>query len=125
MAYRVLSLAALALVVGFLAGTPARSEDKNKKDTYHEGTIVSCTGNKFTMKMKGTNEEMTHTLASDAVIMIDGRKAEVSTFRDLKADTKVRVWTKKGDKDTVVKIEALDKNKDFEKGTDRDRKDDK
>jgi hypothetical protein len=116
MMYRILPFAALTLA---LVLTPARAEEK-KADLgdSHDGTVVSVTGTKLVMKDKD-DKEHTHTIADDAVIMIDGKKSNVSTFRDLKAGTKIRVWTKKDDKTMVLKIEALDKNKDFEKGTDK------
>jgi hypothetical protein len=110
MMYRILPFAALTLA---LVLTPARAEDK-KADLgdSHDGTVVSVTKDKLVMKDKD-DKEHTHTIAPDAVIMIDGKKSTVDTFSNLKAGTKIRVWTKKGEKDTVLKIEALDKNKDF------------
>jgi hypothetical protein len=116
MMYRILPFAALTLA---LVLTPVRAEDK-KADLGdpHDGTVVSVTADKLVMKDK-LDKEHTHTIAPDAQIMIDGKKSTVDTFKDLKPGSKIRVWTKKGDATTALKIEALDKNKDFSPGSDK------
>lgn len=114
--FRTLSLCSLAL--GLLAFVSAsaladdQAKDKANADT-HEGTVVSVKNDQITMKGKGTNaKEMTHTLAPNARVMCDGKECKLL---DLKPGQKIRVTTKAGDKTTVTKVEALDKNQNFEK----------
>ena len=86
MVNRVLPFVLLALAIALFVGVPALAEaEKNANN--HEGTVVS----------------------------FDGKKSDVSTFKTLKEGTKIRVWTSKDDATKVTKIEALDKNTDFNK----------
>jgi hypothetical protein len=100
MMYRVLPLFLLALVLTVLSGAPVLAQD----DT-HEGTFVRTKGTtEFVMKDK-EGKEHTHTLAADAKILaLDGKAAKLADF---KADQKIRVTTKKGDKTTALKVEAI------------------
>jgi len=112
-------LAALALAL--FVGTRALADDKNKdsKDNKNqmEGKIVRIEGNKIVMTDKDGKNEHTHTLAADARVSLDGKDAKLT---DLKKDQMVRVTTKEGDQTQAVRIEALDKNRDFDKsGTDK------
>jgi hypothetical protein len=54
--------------------------------------------------------EHTHKIADNAKIMCDGKECKID---DLKPGQKIRVTTKKGDKETAIKVEALDKNEKF------------
>jgi hypothetical protein len=114
---RALPFVALAVALALFMGVPAVADEKAEKGDTHEGTVVSFTGTKLVMKDK-SDKEHTHTLAPDAVLMIDDKKSDVAAFRDLKPGTKIRVTTKKGDKNTAIKVEALDRNKEFPKLTD-------
>jgi hypothetical protein len=105
-------LAAVALVL--LVGVRALADDKNQM----EGKIVRIEGNKIVMTDKDGKKEHTHTLAPDAKVMLDGKEAKLT---DLKKDQTVRVTTKEGDPTQAVRVEALDKNKDFG-GKDFDKK---
>ena len=111
MVYRVLPLclAVLALVL-FVSG-PVLAADKDKDDlTRHEGQVVSVAGNKLVMSADG--KEHTHNVADTAKISCDGK---ICKLDNLKPGMKIRVWTPKDDNKTALRIEALDKNKDFEK----------
>jgi hypothetical protein len=112
MSYRIpLLLVALALVLFVAAPVLA---DEGKGNT-HTGTVVSVTGNKLVMKGTAENDaEHTHTILDTAIITCDGKKCELS---DLKPGQKVRVTTKADDKTIVTKVQALDKNLDFPRGT--------
>jgi hypothetical protein len=104
-----LAIAALALFVAL----PVMADEQ--KGNTHTGTVVSITGQKLVMKGQGANaEEHTNTIADNAQVTCDGKRAELS---DLKPGMKIRVTTKPGDKTMVTKVEALDKNQDFERGT--------
>jgi hypothetical protein len=116
--YRVLPLClvvlALALFVVTVPVLAADVKDKADQADTHEGTVVSATATKLVMKgtKDGKEVEMTHTIAPDAKVTLDGKDAKID---ELKPGQKIRVTTKKGDEKTVVKVEALDKNKDFPK----------
>jgi hypothetical protein len=108
------------LALALFAGMSARAEDKDaQKGETHEGTVVSVTQNKLVMKAKAKDkdgkegEEHTHTLAANAKVTCDGRTCNLE---DLKPGTKIRVTTKKGEKDIATRVEALDKNTEFQKG---------
>jgi hypothetical protein len=61
-------------------------------------------------------KEHTYTVGRDATLICDGKKVEAATFKtDLKEGTKIRVWPEKDDPKAAMKIEALNKNTDFEK----------
>lgn len=107
--YRILSLCLGALALTVFLGGPARADDQTKNANTHEGKIVSAKNNEIVMK-DNTGKEMTHTLATNAKIMCDGKTCKLT---DLKPGQKVRVTTKKGDKNVATRVEALDKNKTF------------
>jgi len=110
-------LAAVALVL--FVGVRALADDKNKDNKNQmEGKIVRIEGNKIVMTDKDGKNEHTHTLAPDAKVSLDGKDVKLT---DLKKDQTVRVTTKEGDPTQAVRIEALDKNKDFG-GKDFDKK---
>ena len=107
MVYRMLPLFLLALALALLLNAPVVAEEKG--DT-HEGTVVSVSGDKLVMK--ADDKEHEHTVAKTAKITCDGKECKLE---DLKPGQKIRVTTKKGDKTTATKIQALDKNTEFEK----------
>jgi hypothetical protein len=110
MMYRTLPLFLVALALALFAGMPVGADDKKAGDT-HQGTVVSVTATKLVMKGKDGTEH-SHTLAANARVVCDGKECKID---DLKPGQKIRVTTKKGDKETAVKVEALDKNEKFEK----------
>jgi len=89
-----------------------QNQNQNDQGDTHEGTVVSATATKLVMKDKD-GKEHTHNLGSGVSFTMDGKQGKLD---DLKAGTKIRVTTKKGDKDTVMRVEAIDKNKDFGSG---------
>jgi hypothetical protein len=112
MMFRVLFLFLVALALACFLGQPAVADDKAEKGDTHEGTIVSVTATKLVMKRTGEETEHEHTLADNAKVSCDGKECKLE---DLKPGQKIRVTTKKGDDKVATKIEALDKNKEFEK----------
>ena len=106
MMHRVPILLVVAALVLFVS-MPAFAQ-KDSGDT-HEGTVVSATATKLVMKDKD-GKQHSHTVANDAQVMIDNKAGKLE---DLKPGQKIRVTTKKGDATTAIKVEALDKNKDF------------
>ncbi len=79
----------------------------------HDGKLVSMTEKQFVMSVKQGKlaaKEMTHTLANDAKVMLDGKPSKLA---DLKAGMKIRVSTLKDDVKSATMIEAIDKNKLF------------
>jgi hypothetical protein len=109
MVYRVLPLFVALVAVVLFASAPALAAD-DAKLSMHEGKIVSVTGNKLVMSVDG--KEHTHDVAADAKIRLDGKDGKLA---DLKPGMKIRVWTPKDNAKTALRIDALDKNKDFEK----------
>jgi hypothetical protein len=127
MVYRMvpLALVALALFVStpaFAADAKNAAADKNatQADT-HYGTVVSVTEHQLVMKGKAKDgqeaAEHTHKIGINAKVLCDGKECKLE---DLKPGQKIRVTTKSGDKNVVVKVEALDKNEKFEKRTNTD-----
>ena len=84
------------------------ADDKADNLKMHEGKVVSVTGAKLVMSIDG--KEHAHDVADNAKIRCDGK---ICKLDDLKPGQKIRVTTKKGDKETAVKVEALDKNEKF------------
>jgi hypothetical protein len=115
---RLATVCLVAVALALFVGTRALADDKNKDNKNQmEGKIVRIEGNKIVMADKDGKNEHTHTLAADARVSIDGKDARLT---DLKKDQMVRVTTKEGDQTQAVRVEALDKNKDFDKpGTDK------
>lgn len=112
MVNRVLPLVLAALAVALFVSAPAliAADAANS----HTGTVVSFDGKKLVMK-DDQGKEHTHNVTTTTELMLDGRRSDVATFKTLKEGTKIRVWTDKNDATKVIKIEALDKNKDFSK----------
>ncbi len=114
MVNRVLPLVLAALAVALFVSAPALAAEKNSQT----GTVVSCDGKKLVIKDKDSKEH-TYNITENTNLMLDGKKSDVSTFKTLKVDSKIRVWTDKNDATKVTKIEALDKNTTFSKSTDK------
>src|SRR5262245_3123746 len=112
MVNRVLPFVLLALAVALLVGAPILAEEE--KGISRDGTVVSFDGKKLVMK-DNNNKEQTFNISDTTILMLDGKKADVATFKALKEGTKVRVTCDKADDTKVLKIEALDKNPDFSK----------
>jgi len=91
---------------------------KKERET-HEGVIVSVGKNKIIMKGKGDKaKEHTHTLSPKAKITCDAKTCVLS---DLKTGLRVRVTTMRADPEVAVRIEALDKERNFEPTKVRDK----
>jgi len=118
MVYRVLPFVLVALAVALFVSAPALAD--TDKAVSHSGKVVSFDGKKLVMKDKN-DKEHTHAITDDTILMLDAKKSNVDTFKGLKEGTKIRVWLDKKDNKKVLKIEALDKNTEFTKGTDTDK----
>jgi hypothetical protein len=113
MTYRILPLVLVAMALALLVSGPALAQqDLGKNRDFHEGTVVSVTGNKLIMKGLHDTSEHTMTLAPDARVMCDGKECKLD---DLKPGQKIRVKTQPDNKQTAVRIEALDKNAAFDR----------
>jgi hypothetical protein len=84
--------------------------DKNKSfvDT-HDGEVVSITGTKLVMTIKG-GKEHSHALTKEVKVTCDGKVCKSS---DLKPGMKIRVSSESEAPHTVTQIEAIDKNLKF------------
>lgn len=69
----------------------------------HAGKVVKVENGQLVMVTTTGNEEHRHTLAANAEVIIDGKRA---TLADLKAGMRIEVTTKEGDKTIATKIEA-------------------
>jgi hypothetical protein len=78
-----------------------------------DGTVVSVSGDKLTMTNK-EGKEHSHALAANAKVTCDGKTC-VAT--DLKAGMRIRVTASDAAPHVASRIEALDKDPDFEKRT--------
>lgn len=83
---------------------------KDADRSTHDGKVVSIAEDKLVMTGKG-DKEHSHALTADVTLICDGK---VCKFDDIKTGMKIRVTTKKDYKQTVTRIEGLDKNGDFE-----------
>ncbi len=77
-----------------------------------DGTVVSVSDDKLTMTNK-EGKEHHHALAVNVKVTCDGKTC---TTADLKAGMRIRVTTDTTDRHAAIRIEALDNNRDFEKG---------
>ena len=75
----------------------------------HDGKFVSIAGNTLVMTSKD-DQQHSHTLAKDAKLTCDGA---VCKAEGLKAGSKIRVTTKKDDRNVATCIELLDKKTEF------------
>ena len=98
----------LAVLAVVMLTTPVPADDQGET---HEGTVVSVSATKLVMK-DTAGKEHTHNLGTAVSFSLDGKQAKSD---DLRPGMKIRVTTKKGDPNTVLRIEAIDKNKDFPK----------
>ena len=97
MVNRVLPLAA---ALALLVGASVASARYYKADESHTGTFVSFADGKLVMT-DDKGKEMTHTLAKDAQVTIDGKAAKAD---DLKTLAKGAPLTVTVDKDKAVEI---------------------
>jgi hypothetical protein len=96
-----LSAGMTALALGLFLSVSAWGQEKTAT---HEGTVVSVSGNKLTMKGEGAQaKEHTHTLAADAKVICDGKECKLS---DLKPGMHVRVTTPTDNQAQATRIEA-------------------
>jgi hypothetical protein len=114
MVKRLLPFVVLALTVALFISAPALAEKAEKAAANHTGTVVSFDGKKLVMKDQNAKEQ-TLNISDNTILVLDGKKTDVSTFKTLKEGAKVRVWCDKDNKDQATKIEALDKETDFPK----------
>jgi hypothetical protein len=79
----------------------------------HDGQVVSITGDKLVMTNAEGKEKHTHPLTAEVKVTCDGK---VCRAADLKPGMRVRVTTENAEPHGATRIEALDNNRDFEKG---------
>jgi GH24 family phage-related lysozyme (muramidase) len=95
----------------------ARIEALDKDNAFvkssHDGKAVSIMGNKLVMTNAEGVEDHAYTLAADIIVTCDGKAI---TAADLKPGMRVRVTTETAETYTATRIEALQNNRDFEKG---------
>lgn len=82
--------------------------------TTFDGTVITVCDNKLMMKTK-EGKDHSHILAKDVILTSDGAACAAD---DLKFGQRVRVTTKKFDRNIAISIEALDKNTDFAQAND-------
>lgn len=82
-------------------------------DMRHEGQVVSISGDKLVMTNTEGKEKMTHNLPADVKVTCDGKDCKAA---DLTPGMRIRVTTENAIPHAVIRIEALDNNRDFEKG---------
>jgi hypothetical protein len=92
-----------------------RVEDEvaGSSDKRMVGKLVSVGGDSLKMTDEEGKEQI-HPLAADVKVTCDGKTCAAS---DLKAGMKIRVTTGAAEQHPATRIEALDGNRDFEKGS--------
>jgi hypothetical protein len=91
----------------------ALDQDAAFASSSHDGQVVSITGEEFVMTNTEGKEKHTHTLTAEVKVTCDGKVCKAA---DLKPGMRVRVTTANEEPHGVTRIEALDNNRDFEKG---------
>jgi hypothetical protein len=121
MGYRTLSLFLAILALALVASVPmpaGEAKKPDRPDMTHDGTVVSVTAEKLVMTAKPTVGESarthTHTLSDNARVTCDGKACKLE---DLNQGQRVRVTTRDGDRGVATRVEALDRNQDFEKSS--------
>jgi hypothetical protein len=104
--YRTFSIGFAVLALAFFVNNHVQADDQTET---HEGKVVSVTGQKLIMTMKGEAKEHSHMISKDATITLDGKAATVD---DLKPGMRIKVTTPKDDLTSATKIEAFSKDRD-------------
>lgn len=91
----------------------ALDKDTTFASTSHDGITVTINGDKLVMTNMEGVEEHSYTLAGDIKVTCDGKVCKAT---DLKPGMRIRVTTDSGEPHSATRIEALDNNRDFEKG---------
>ncbi|HYV35963.1 MAG TPA: hypothetical protein VE988_09690 [Gemmataceae bacterium] len=102
---------ALANVQG--VGNSIKDKVAGPAEKSMDGTMVSVSGDKLTMIDK-EGKEHGHPLAANVKVTCDGKNCLAT---DLKAGMKIRVTTDAADRQAATRIEALDRNLNFDAGT--------
>jgi hypothetical protein len=105
---RVLPVFLMVLAVAMFAALPALAIAEEDKGETHEGKIVRIDKDQLVMTDQA-GKEHTHRLNKDVKLRLDNKDVTFTDINDFKAGMKVRVTTKKGDPNTLLKIEALTK----------------
>lgn len=74
-----------------------------------EGKVISVIDNKLMLRNKD-GDEHSHILAKDVKVTCDGN---VCLAENLKSGSRIRVTTKKDDRNVATSVESLDKNVEF------------
>jgi hypothetical protein len=94
------------VAAGTTVAAPADDATQNAAvPAAHEGTVVSVTANKLTMKDEA-GKEHSHTVGTDAKITVNGKPGKLE---DLKMGVKIQVMT--GEAGKVLSISTIDKAK--------------
>jgi hypothetical protein len=96
-----------------IARIEALDKDAAFASTTHDGKTVSVSSDKLVMTNAEGAEEHTFTLAADIKVTCDGKVCKTA---DLKPGMKIRVTTENAESDEATRIEAIDDNRNFEKG---------
>jgi hypothetical protein len=107
MMIRTFPLVALALA---LITSSSALAAKAIGDNTHDGKVVSATADKLVMTGQD-GKEYSHALTTDAKLTLDGKDCQIG---DLKGGMRIRVTLNAEATPQVSKIEALDKNPEFE-----------
>lgn len=78
----------------------------------HDGKVVSMVGDKLVMSTTEGATEHSHTLSADIKVTCDGKVCKAA---DLQPGMRIRVTTEDAEPHAATRIEALDKNRGFEK----------
>jgi hypothetical protein len=99
----------VALALALITSSSALAAKAIGENT-HEGKVVSATSDKLVMTgLDG--KEHSHSLTTDAKLTLDGKDCQIG---DLKSGMRIRVTLNAEATPLVSKIEALDKQPEFE-----------
>lgn len=91
----------------------ALDQDAAFASSSRDGKAVSVTGEKLVMTNMEGADERTYTLAAGIRITCDGKDCKAA---DLKPGMRIRVTTDNAEPPAATRIEALDSDRDFDKG---------
>ena len=110
---RLLPVLLMVVAVAMFAALPAIAIADDEKGDTHDGKIVRIDKDELVMTT-AAGKEVSHKLTKDVKLRLDNKDVTLADINDFKVGMKVRVTTKKGDPNTVTKIEALSKG-DFQR----------
>ena len=105
-------LLVLALILSVARSVPANTDKVGQQGDTREGKVISFRDGQLRMEDRDGNERRL-TLDATARVTIDGKSVK---GEELRPGMRIRVTTPKQEANTGIRIEGIDKNRDFTTG---------